>query len=536
MAAFLFCDHIPGTSLYACGTIFALFQLFAKLLKTLMIDLRPYPEYNEFLGRADQARLVPVTKRVIADLDTPLTLFCKIYQDREHVFLFESMEGGEKWGRFSFIGFDPIVTFESHDQEIKICHLAKDNCLTQHFVGNPLDKLRELVEDMKAYDDSDLPRFCGGAVGFLGYDMVRFMEDLPDAHEKLELPDASFIIPGVVLIHDSFRQTVTIVRWVDTNLQGSLHEQYDDAVLTINEVAGWLERPVPEDYFTKKGKGEQKEYLFSSNMQPRQFRKMVDRAREYILAGDIFQVVLSQRFHTKTDLPPHSIYRALRHINPSPYLFFLKLDKLVQIGSSPEILVRKDGTSIELRPIAGTRPRGKNFQEDILLEQELLSDPKERAEHLMLVDLGRNDVGRVAQGGSVEVRDLLVIERYSHVMHIVSSVHGIIEQGKDQFDVVSACFPAGTVSGAPKIRAMEIIEELEPERRGPYAGSVGYFGFSGNMDFCITIRTFIMLGDDLWVQAGAGIVADSDPFREFDETVNKSLGLRRAVELAEKRF
>jgi anthranilate synthase component 1 len=212
------------------------------------------------------------------------------------------------------------------------------------------------------------------------------------------------------------------------------------------------------------------------------------------------------------------------------------LDKLVQIGSSPEILVRKDGTSIELRPIAGTRPRGKNSQEDILLEQELLSDPKERAEHLMLVDLGRNDVGRVAKGGSVEVRDLLVIERYSHVMHIVSSVHGIIDQGKDQFDVVSACFPAGTVSGAPKIRAMEIIEELEPERRGPYAGSVGYFGFSGNMDFCITIRTFIMLGDDLWVQAGAGIVADSDPFREFDETVNKSLGLRRAVELAEKRF
>jgi anthranilate synthase component 1 len=501
-----------------------------------MIDLTPFPEYEEFFHRADKARLVPVTKRVIADLDTPLTLFCKIYQDREHVFLFESMEGGEKWGRFSFIGFDPIVTFESCEQDIRICHMGKEKCLSEHLEGNPLDVLRELVNDMNAYDDTELPRFCGGAVGFLGYDMVRFMENLPDVHEKLELPDSSFIIPGVVLIHDSFRQTVTIVRWVDTNLNESLRQQYEDAVLTINEVAEWLERPVPEDYFTKKGKGEQTEYLFSSNMEPQQFRDMVDQAREYILAGDIFQVVLSQRFHTKTNLPPHSIYRALRHINPSPYLFFLKLGDLVQIGSSPEILVRKDGASIELRPIAGTRPRGKNSQEDALLEQELLNDPKERAEHLMLVDLGRNDVGRVAEGGSVEVRDLLVIERYSHVMHIVSSVHGTIEKGKDQFDVVSACFPAGTVSGAPKIRAMEIIEELEPERRGPYAGSVGYFGFSGNMDFCITIRTFIMLGDDLWVQAGAGIVADSDPFREFDETVNKSLGLRRAVELVERRF
>jgi len=271
-------------------------------------------------------------------------------------------------------------------------------------------------------------------------------------------------------------------------------------------------------------------------MEPAQFHSMVERAREYILAGDIFQVVLSQRFHTRTELPPHAIYRALRHINPSPYLFFLKFGELIQIGSSPEILVRKDGDSVELRPIAGTRPRGATAEEDIELEKELLADPKERAEHLMLVDLGRNDVGRIARGGTVEVRDLLEIERYSHVMHIVSGVHASIAEDCDQFDVVKACFPAGTVSGAPKIRAMEIIEELEPERRGPYAGSVGYFGFSGNMDFCITIRTFIMQGKDLWIQAGAGIVADSDPHREFEETVNKSMGLRRAVELAEKRF
>jgi anthranilate synthase component 1 len=246
--------------------------------------------------------------------------------------------------------------------------------------------------------------------------------------------------------------------------------------------------------------------------------------------------VLSQRFHTQTDIPPLQIYRALRHINPSPYLFFLKLGDLVQIGSSPEILVRKEGTSIELRPIAGTRKRGTTAAEDAALARELLADPKERAEHLMLVDLGRNDVGRVAAGGSVEVRDLSVIERYSHVMHIVSGVHGIIDSQKDQFDVMAACFPAGTVSGAPKIRAMEIIDELEVEKRGPYAGSVGYFGFSGNMDFCITIRTFVMSGRDLWIQAGAGIVADSDPQSEFEETVNKSMGLRRAVELADKGF
>ncbi|MEJ2520865.1 MAG: anthranilate synthase component I family protein, partial [Desulfuromonadales bacterium] len=273
-----------------------------------------------------------------------------------------------------------------------------------------------------------------------------------------------------------------------------------------------------------------------SNMVPEQYHRMVDRAREYILAGDIFQVVLSQRFHTSTQLPAHAIYRALRHINPSPYLFFLKLGDLIQIGSSPEILVRKEGERVELRPIAGTRPRGQTEEEDSRLEEELLADPKERAEHLMLVDLGRNDVGRIARHGSVEVTDLLVIERYSHVMHIVSGVHGIIEADRDMFDVVEACFPAGTVSGAPKIRAMEIIEELEPDRRGPYAGSVGYFGFSGNMDFCITIRTFVKHKNDLWIQAGAGIVADSEPQREFEETVNKSMGLRRAVEMAEKRF
>ena len=269
-------------------------------------------------------------------------------------------------------------------------------------------------------------------------------------------------------------------------------------------------------------------------MDEESFKKMVETAKEYILAGDIIQVVLSQRFHTKTTMSPFALYRALRHINPSPYLFYLQLGNVIQIGSSPEILVRLENGEIELRPIAGTRHRGETEAQDRELEDELLADPKERAEHLMLVDLGRNDAGRVAQPGSVVVRDLLVVERYSHVMHIVSGVHGLLADDRDQFDVMSACFPAGTVSGAPKIRAMEIIEELEPERRGPYAGAVGYFGFSGNMDFCITIRTFIMRDNDLWIQAGAGIVADSDPEKEFEETLNKARGLRSAVELAEK--
>ncbi len=501
-----------------------------------MIEPDQKNEFDRFCRRADQARLVPLTTSLIADLDTPLTLFFKINPDQEHVFLFESMEGGEKWGRYSFIGFQPLVSFTCHDESVEICSYSGSDRKSLRQSGNPLAALRALVNDMDAFIDPDLPRFCGGAVGYLGYDMVRFMEELPDSHEKLSFPDASFIVPGTVLIHDSFEQTVTIVHWVDTGLDEPLELLYQRGMKQLESITGLVSQPVPDDFFKMNGNRQSSGHEFSANMVPEQYQRMVERAREYILAGDIFQVVLSQRFHTSTELPAHSIYRALRHINPSPYLFFLKLGDLIQIGSSPEILVRKEGDRVDLRPIAGTRPRGRTEAEDSRLETELLADPKERAEHLMLVDLGRNDVGRIARPGSVEVRDLLVIERYSHVMHIVSGVHGIIDENKDMFDVVEACFPAGTVSGAPKIRAMEIIDELEPDRRGPYAGSVGYFGFSGNMDFCITIRTFVMHRNDLWIQAGAGIVADSVPQREFEETVNKSMGLRRAVEMAEKRF
>lgn len=492
------------------------------------------PDQESFQQLFAQSGLVPVHRTIIADLDTPLTIYAKVANEKSHAFLFESMEGGEKWGRYSFIGLDPLVTFDSFGDTVKINNFAGDNVSGRQVQNNPLDELRNLLESFNASTAPGLPRFYGGAVGFLGYDIIRFIEDIPDSNASLDIPDSSFMVPRLVLIHDAVQQELTIVCNVVTGDGGESDLLYRDAVARINEVVRELGKPLPEAKIASSPSGVKHE--FSSNMEKDSFEDMVEKAKEYILAGDIIQVVLSQRFHTRTEMNPFLLYRSLRHINPSPYLFFLRMGDVVLIGSSPEILVRLEDGGIELRPIAGTRKRGKNKEEDKALEQDLLADPKERAEHLMLVDLGRNDVGRVAAAGSVLVDDLLVIERYSHVMHIVSGVHGTLAEGKDQFDVLNACFPAGTVSGAPKIRAMEIIDELEPERRGPYAGAVGYFGFSGNMDFCITIRTFIMKGDNLWVQAGAGIVADSVPQNEYEETINKAKGLRRAFELAEKGF
>ena len=501
------------------------------------------PSLQEFAHLAADAGLVPIYREIVADLDTPLTIFAKVAGGESHAFLFESLEGGEKWGRYSFIGIDPIVTFASRGNQVTI---IREGAVEEQ-EGDPLEALQTLLKSFNACnsgmacDPELLPRFFGGAVGFLGYDMVRFMERLPESNPPLaRFPDSSFMVPRTVLIYDNLRQLLTVVNLVQTSgvgiETGDIPALYAKAQGEIEEIIVRLQAPMPTEYLGGSGRKDAAPHAFTSNMSEEAFEKMVEAAKEYVQAGDIIQVVVSQRFHAKTELAPFKLYRALRHINPSPYLFYLKLGDLVQIGSSPEILVRLEQDDIELRPIAGTRRRGKTPEEDAALEQELLADPKERAEHLMLVDLGRNDVGRVASYGSVEVRDLLVVERYSHVMHLVSGVHGTLAPGKDQFDVLRACFPAGTVSGAPKIRAMEIIEELEPERRGPYAGSVGYFGFSGNMDFCITIRTFVLQGDDLWVQAGAGIVADSVPALEYQETISKSMGLRRAVELAEKEF
>ena len=487
------------------------------------------PELTDFRRLAAKSGLVPVCREIVADLDTPLTAFAKVALGRDHAFLLESLQGGEKWGRYSFIGYEPLATFVSRGEQVEIRRAAKTEC----FSGDPIEALKTLLASFAPCDTGYLPRFFGGAVGFMGYDMVRFMERLPVINPPApEFPDSSFMVPKIVLICDSIRQTIAIVNCVLTPEGADLDALYRQAEAEIDGIVGQLRGPLP-DGLAESAKA-CPAHDFAANMSKAEFMAMVERAKEYILAGDIIQVVLSQRFQSRSALSPFTLYRALRHINPSPYLFFLKLDDIVQIGSSPEILVRLEGEEVEVRPIAGTRKRGKSDDEDLALERELLADPKERAEHVMLVDLGRNDIGRVCRYGTVETRDLLVIERYSHVMHIVSGVHGKLQPGKDQFDVLRACFPAGTVSGAPKIRAMEIIEELEPERRGPYAGAVGYFGFSGNMDICITIRTFIMRGHDLWVQAGAGIVADSDPEKEFEETINKAMGLRRAVELAEK--
>ncbi len=492
------------------------------------------PEQNTFIDMIANSDLVPVHRTIVADLETPLTLFAKVAALDPHAFLFESMEGGEKWGRYSFIGLDPLVTFTSNRDQVCIEYPGLVDSGEQRTGVNPIQELRQLLASFKVLDSPGLPKFYGGAVGFLGYDMVRFVEKLPDRHPPMDLPDSSFMIPGIVLIHDAIKQNLTIVCNVWKRCDKSVEQMYADACRHIEKIISHLREPISINFVSQEKATTP--HTFSSNMDEESFKTMVEKAKEYILAGDVIQVVLSQRFHTESELNPFALYRALRHINPSPYLFYLRQGDLVLIGSSPEILVRLENNDIELRPIAGTRKRGTTPEEDQRLEDELLADPKERAEHLMLVDLGRNDVGRVAENGSVVVSDLLVIERYSHVMHIVSGVHGKLAEGKDQFDVLEACFPAGTVSGAPKIRAMEIIDELEVSRRGPYAGAVGYFGFSGNMDFCITIRTFIIKGKDLWVQAGAGIVADSDPQKEFEETINKSMGLRRAVELAEKGF
>ena len=455
------------------------------------------PELSDFISMSKTAGLVPVCQEILADLDTPLTAFAKVAVAKEHAFLLESVQGGEKWGRYSFIGFDPLATFTSLGDTIEI---RRTDGSAEKIIGDPIEVLKGLLGSFDPCDTGYLPRFFGGAVGYMGYDMVRFMERLPEDEGKplLNIPDSSFMIPKIVLICDAIRQTISVVNCIliDTNVD--LEQQYNEAVAEISKVIKQLKGPLPASL--RDDSGPVGPHDFSSNMSKAAFKAMVAKAKEYILSGDIIQVVLSQRFHCKTQLKPFTLYRALRHINPSPYLFYLKLDDIIQIGSSPEILVRLEGDDMEVRPIAGTRKRGATEQEDLALEQDLLADPKECAEHLMLVDLGRNDLGRVARYGTVEVRDLLVVERYSHVMHIVSGVHATIEQGNDQFDVLKACFPAGTVSGAPKIRAMEIIEELEPERRGPYAGAVGYFGFSGNMDTCITIRTFVMRGDDLWVR------------------------------------
>jgi anthranilate synthase component I len=489
------------------------------------------PSLAEFKKKVKKGNLIPVFREIVADMDTPVSAFQKI-DDGRNSFLLESVEGGEKWARYSFLGSRPSVIVRSFGRSVEI---TRDDKTEKHsFERDPLETIKKILSVYRPVPDASLPRFYGGAVGFMGYDVVRFFEDLP-AREKagLDTPDLFFMITDTLLVFDNITHMIKVVS--NAHVKGkSAEAAYREATKKIDALVRKLKSGAKGQGAKVQGKPKAKEHALISNFTKVRYEQAVLKAKEYIKAGDIFQVVPSQRFETKINVEPYEIYRALRLINPSPYMYFLRCGETTVVGASPEVMVRLEGDRIELRPIAGTRRRGRTEEEDKALAEELIADPKERAEHIMLVDLGRNDVGRVSEPGSVQVSELMVIERYSHVMHIVSNVRGKLSGGRDAYDVIRACFPAGTVSGAPKIRAMEIIDELEPTRRGPYAGAVGYFGFSGNMDTCITIRTLVVKKGVAYIQAGGGVVADSDPAAEYHETVNKARAMLRAVEMAEK--
>ena len=489
-----------------------------------------HPSFDEFSRKAEDGNLIPVYREILADMDTPVSAFRKI--DRgEYAFLLESVEGGEKWGRYSFLSSSPGLIFKAKGSTVEV--ITEAGIQSHAIEKDVLEPLKAILARYRPVRTDGLPRFYGGMVGFLAYDVVRQFERLPAmTKDDLDLPDALFLLPDTLLIFDNVSHRIKVVSNVlvpEANPR-RLREAYDDAARKIDAVVEALRRPLDVRHTEGRGAGE---LQLGSTMSRAEFIQAVQHAKEYVRAGDVVQAVISQRLSTKTSADPFDVYRALRIINPSPYMYYLRLGDFQVVGSSPEVLVRLEEGRIDLRPIAGTRPRGQSDAEDLALEQELLADPKERAEHIMLVDLGRNDVGRVAEVGSVTVSELMTVERYSHVMHIVSNVKGMLAEGCDAFDLLRACFPAGTVTGAPKIRAMEIIEELEPVRRGPYAGAVGYFGFSGNMDTCITIRTVVITDGTAHVQVGAGIVADSDPEREYEETMNKAKGMLKAIEMAE---
>jgi len=485
-----------------------------------------YPDKKLFLEKARQGNLIPVYTEVIADMETPVSAFMKL-GDSPYSFLLESVESGGGIGRYSFLGANPSLIFKSRGTEAEITEQGRTRKIQTE---NPLMFLKGLLKNYRPVADETLPPFSGGAVGYISYDSVRFFEDLPEENlDELNLPDLYFMITDTIIIFDRLMNKLKIV--ANAHVGGDPEHAYQEAVSRIETLMGQLMSASSGTYFQPppiRKRGE-----LTSNLTPKQFEKAVLTAQEYIRAGDILQVVLSQRFQTGVECPPLDIYRALRTINPSPYMFFLRFDDLHLIGSSPEIMVQVVDDEVRVRPIAGTRPRGISRGEDKRMEEELLADPKEIAEHVMLVDLGRNDVGRVSLPGSVRVSEMMKIEKYSHVMHIVSDVRGKLDPGQDAYTAVAATFPAGTVSGAPKIRAMEIIEKLEPVRRGPYAGAVGYFSFDGNLDSCITIRTIIIKDRTAFIQAGAGIVADSIPEKEHQECLNKAQALFRAVQMAE---
>ena len=488
-----------------------------------------YPSKNEFIKLSRKGNLIPVYREVLADFETPLSAFTQI-DEGEFSYLLESIEGGERIARYSFLGSKPSLIFTSKGSEATILDGKKKKVFRAK--KGPLAEIKKLMEKFKYVPSSALPRFCGGLVGYMAYDVVRFFEKLPDkTKDDLKVPDSIFMLTDTILIFDHVDRKIKIVS--NAFIEKDAHLAYEAAIRKIEKIVKKLKIPHPAPFDRGPRKKPARKPFLKSNFTKRQFAQIVEKARKYIASGDIIQVVLSQRLKTDIRCKPFDIYRALRSINPSPYMFYLKCGGIHLVGSSPEIMVRCEDGKVELRPIAGTRPRGKDDDEDKKLARELLCDPKERAEHIMLVDLGRNDVGRVCKFDSVKVSEFMAIEKYSHVMHIVSDVSGTLERGKDIYDVMRASFPAGTVTGAPKIRAMEIIDELENTKRGVYAGSVGYFSFSGNLDTGIAIRTIMVKGKAAYIQAGAGIVADSNPAREYKETLNKAKAMLKAIEQAE---
>ncbi len=494
--------------------------------------MRVEPSLEDVEARYRAGQPTVVWTRLVADLETPVSAMLKLCDGKPNSFLLESVEGGAVRGRYSLIGLQPDLIWRCHGDKAEINRQARfDANRFEPVAGGAIASLRALIEESKIELPEGLPPMAAGLFGYLGYDMVRLMEKLPDIQpDRLGLPDGVFLRPTIMAVFDNVEDIVTVVTPVRPQAGLDARAAYNLACERLAAAVEHFDRNLPQQREAAGGPAELPEP--SSNMASSKFHAMVQKAKEYILAGDIFQVVLSQRFSLPFKLPPFALYRSLRRLNPSPFLFFLDFGGFSVVGSSPEILVRLRDKKVTIRPIAGTRRRGANAAEDKALAEDLLGDPKERAEHLMLLDLGRNDVGRVAKIGSVKVTEKYVIEYYSHVMHIVSNVEGEIDPQHDAMDALIAGFPAGTVSGAPKVRAMEIIEELEPERRGLYGGAVGYFAADGAMDTCIALRTAVVKDGVMYVQAGGGIVYDSSPDGEFQESVNKAKALVRAAQEA----
>ena len=475
-----------------------------------------HPTRSEINNTQWDGNLIPIYREIVADMETPVSAFLKINHGGDS-FLLESVEGGQRLARYSFIGTEPY-------RELTVW--GKDK-------SDPLNLIAEELHKYKVVPLEGLPRFAGGAVGYFSYETVCRFEKLPSPKkDSLNLPEAKFMFVDTMLVFDHVTHKIKVLSYL--RLNGDVEKGYKQAVAKINDLVERLQKPYKNKHTTKGKNLKQTKDKFNSNATRHDFEANVKKIKEYITAGEAIQVVFSQRLSQPTDLPPFEIYRALRTINPSPYMFYLDYGDFQIVGASPEVLVRVEDGVVMTRPLAGTRPRGKTPEEDAALEKELRNDEKERAEHIMLVDLGRNDIGRVSQPGTVAVSELMEVERYSHVMHMVTHVQGKLQTEMNAFDALRACFPAGTVSGAPKVRAMEIIAELEPEKRGPYAGAVGYFSFSGNMDMAIAIRTMVISRGMAYIQAGAGIVYDSEPSREYEESLNKTRALLRALEQEEE--